>query len=63
MASGIASGGYRYQMTWTPLQRVYLSAYLRSALRADLGPALAGMSCWRWSTERIRVDASPWTKK
>jgi Type IV secretion-system coupling protein DNA-binding domain len=32
IASGLGVGGYRYQMTWTPLQRVYLSAYLRSAL-------------------------------
>ncbi len=32
IASGIGVGGYRYQMTWTPLQCVYLSAYLRSAL-------------------------------
>ena len=32
ITSGILVGGYRYQRTWTPLQRLYLSAYLRSAL-------------------------------
>jgi len=32
IASGIGVGYFRYQMTWTPLQRVYLPAYFRSAL-------------------------------
>jgi hypothetical protein len=37
IASGILVGGYRYRITWTPLQRLYLSAYLRS----ELAPILA----------------------
>lgn len=32
VTTGLGVGVYRYQTTWTPLQRVYLSAYLRSAL-------------------------------
>ena len=32
IATGLGVGVYRYQTTWTPLQRVYLPAYLRSAL-------------------------------
>ena len=36
LASGLGVFAYRYQTAWTPLQRVYLSAYLRSALATVL---------------------------
>ena len=32
IATGFAVDAYCYQTTWTPLQRLYLSAYVRSAL-------------------------------
>jgi hypothetical protein len=32
IAGGLAVGGYQYQITWTPLERLYLSAYLKSAI-------------------------------
>ena len=36
LASGVATGIYQHERTWTPLQRWYLSAYLRSAIAAGL---------------------------
>ena len=32
--SGLAVAAYAYAQTWTPLQRVYLGAYVRSAVMA-----------------------------
>jgi hypothetical protein len=34
---GIGVGAYQYQYEWTPLQRVFLASYLRSAILSDLG--------------------------
>jgi hypothetical protein len=36
IASGVAVGADRYRRTWTPLERLYLSAYVRSALASGL---------------------------
>ena len=36
VASGAAIGAYRYTTTWTPLQRLFLSPYLRSACASAL---------------------------
>src|SRR5579872_1233294 len=30
-------GAYQYRAAWTPLQRLFLSPYIRSELAADLG--------------------------
>ena len=65
MASGLGVGAYRYQTTWTPLQRVYLSTYLRSALAQTAGrarplPAARGhrpFESWRPSGLGRRGDA------
>jgi type IV secretory pathway TraG/TraD family ATPase VirD4 len=35
--SGMVVGAVRYAVVWTPLQRLYLSAYTRSALASSLG--------------------------
>jgi type IV secretory pathway TraG/TraD family ATPase VirD4 len=36
IASGVAVGAYRYTTTWTPLQRLFLSPYLRSEFASAL---------------------------
>lgn len=37
VATGVATETYRYTTVWTPLQRLYLSPYLRSAILEGLG--------------------------
>ena len=37
VASAVAMAWYRYTARWTPLQQVYLSAYVRSEVLSDLG--------------------------
>ena len=42
LLSVVAIGAYRYAAIWTPLQRVYLSTYLRSAAMSGLGFTAGG---------------------
>jgi type IV secretory pathway TraG/TraD family ATPase VirD4 len=37
LVAGLAMADYRYEATWTPLQRLYLAAYVRSGLAAAAG--------------------------
>jgi hypothetical protein len=37
LVTGVAVGGYQYHHAWTPLQRLFLSPYLRSTIAVDLG--------------------------
>lgn len=40
--STVAIGAYRYAHVWTPLQRAYVSPYVRSQVMAGLGFATSG---------------------
>jgi Type IV secretion-system coupling protein DNA-binding domain len=42
LVSGVAITAYAYAETWSPLQRVYLGSYLRSAVMAGIGFSTAG---------------------
>jgi hypothetical protein len=42
LLAGVAIGAYRYVAVWTPLQRVYVAQYLRSALMGPLGIMTTG---------------------
>jgi hypothetical protein len=42
LMSGIGVAEYRYTEAWTPLQRFYLTAYLRSALASQVGLTRSG---------------------
>jgi hypothetical protein len=42
LLSGVAIGAYRYARIWTPLQRSYISSYLRSQVMGGLGVATRG---------------------
>jgi hypothetical protein len=42
LLSAVAIEAYRYVVTWTPLQRWYVSAYLRSAVIGGLGFTVTG---------------------
>jgi len=42
LISGLGVAEYRYTEAWTPLQRFYLAAYLRSALASDVGLSRSG---------------------
>ena len=57
IASGIGVGAYRYETRWTPLQRVYLLTYLRSAF----APILKAQSRYRLLelTDRLNPGGRP----
>src|SRR5258707_505501 len=45
LLSAVAIGAYRYATIWTPLQRWYVSPYLRSQVMGSLGFTTTGHYC------------------